>query len=335
MNTEAAIQTRTKSGAIAVRPYFDPTIKNMGLENYGLVVQDGCLQTEQLTCIEQNGTKRYLTGLNEFAREVLQIKDEKKKEAVIKEIRTKVIFLEKAYGSNVIDIADKAFWEKVKTVHPSNDKFWDKVLISVGNEPVFLDPEKPEDLVRLCAIEAGGFSLIAKSLDEARARSTPPKFYLDKYEETASTKTEVKKLRNKALAALQELYDTDTNKLFYVAKVVDGNSAQYRKTTPNDVMYDNMDRYITAQGIEVSPKRAAKTFIEASEMDMETLILKSIVRDSSFYKFIILKGDGHFYDAKGNNLLGKNPEEILEYLKNPMNAKILKSLEEDLKKHWA
>ncbi len=48
--------------------------------------------------------------------------------------------------------------------------------------------------------------MIAKSLDDARNMPTPPKFYLDKLEQTASTNTEVKKLRNKALSELEKLY---------------------------------------------------------------------------------------------------------------------------------
>ena len=45
-------------------------------------------------------------------------------------------------------------------------------------------------------------SAVVKNLDVARTAPIPPKFYLDKYEETASVRTEVKKLRNKALAEL-------------------------------------------------------------------------------------------------------------------------------------
>ena len=75
-----------------------------------------------------------------------------------------------------------------------------------------------------------------------------PKFYLDKHVETVSTKTEGKKLRNKALSELQKLFDKNTNKLLYIAKVVDTASAQYRKSTPNDVIYDNMYNFINCQG---------------------------------------------------------------------------------------
>ena len=47
----------------------------MGLEKYGLSLHDGVYHEEQLACIENNGIKRYVTGLNEFAPEIKLIKD--------------------------------------------------------------------------------------------------------------------------------------------------------------------------------------------------------------------------------------------------------------------
>ena len=66
----------------------------MGLEKYGMTLFDGVFHEEQLACIEVNGIKRYLTGLNEFAPEIKLIKDPDAKAARIKEIRTVVSQLE-------------------------------------------------------------------------------------------------------------------------------------------------------------------------------------------------------------------------------------------------
>ena len=61
----------------------------MGLENYGTVaLYDGVYHTEQLCCLENNGIKRYVSGLNEFAPEVKgMLKNDEEREAKIKEIR--------------------------------------------------------------------------------------------------------------------------------------------------------------------------------------------------------------------------------------------------------
>jgi hypothetical protein len=223
----------------------------------------------------------------------------------------------------------------VKLLKPDNDEFWGRIKIACGNEPLFLEPDKdPYDLIKLYAIEAGGFSIVAKSFEEARRMPTPPKFYLDKLEDTVSTKTEVKKLRNKALAELQKLFDKNTNKLFYVAKVVDINSTQYKKSTPNDVLYDNMDKYINGETVETNKKKTAERFLEVVDLDMETLKLRAIVKDATYYKYISPRGDGFIYHMQSGTMLGKTPTDIVEYLKNPLNDQILIDLQQKVEKTW-
>ena len=275
--------TSSKQSKIVIRPYFDATSENMGLENYGISLFDGVKHQEQLACLEINGINRYLTGLNEFAPEIKKLSKEAK-EAKVKQIRATIVDLEAELASNIIDPEDKDFWNKVKLLKPDNNEFWNKIEIKVGNEPTFLNTADPYDRIKLMAIEAGGFSLIAKSYEDAKAKPRPPKFFLDKAEETVSSRTEYKKLRNKALSELQKLFDKNSTKLFYVAKVVDVNSPQYKKSTPLDIMYENMDEYIHAEGSDSNMERAVKTFLETVKLDMETLKIKSIVKDASFIK---------------------------------------------------
>ena len=77
---------QNKSRTIAVRPFFDPNKQNMGLENYGMSLYDGVWHEESLACLELNGVKRYVTGLNEFAPEVKKLAPGER-EIKIKEIR--------------------------------------------------------------------------------------------------------------------------------------------------------------------------------------------------------------------------------------------------------
>ena len=325
-----------KKGPIAIRPFFDNRSSNMGLEKYGLTLFEGVSHEEQLACLENNGVKRYLTGLNEFAPEVKKIADPEEREARIKEIRMVVAELEKELAANVLDVEDKDFWTKVKLLRPDNDEFWNKISLRCGNDPVFLEPEKDAyDLIKFYAINAGGFSIVAKSYEDAKTKSNRhARFYLDKYEDTASTKTELKKIRNKALAELQKLFDKNTNKLFYVAKVVDIASAQYKKSTPNDIVYDIMDNYINGESTERNPTRAAQTFLEAANADMETLKIKAMVKDATYYKFIVAKADGVIYVKDSGVMLGRNQAEIIEYLRNPLNEEILVQLSKKVEKYW-
>ena len=249
---------------ISIRPYVNGK-DNMGLEKYDMVLFEGVVHEEPLACLLQNGIKRYLTGLNEFAPEVKNLPEEER-EAKVKQIRETVAQLEKELASNVVDPKDPDFWSKVELLKPNNDAFWGKIVMRFGNDPIFLDPAKdPYDLIKLKAIEAGGFSLVAKSLEDARKLGNK-KFYLDKYEETVGIKTELKKIRNKALAELQKLFDKNSDKLFLVCKVVDANSVQYKKNTPLDVLYDNMDNYINGLSNDKNKKRYIKAQITPEEI---------------------------------------------------------------------
>lgn len=317
---------------ISVRPYVNGK-ENMGLEKYDMVLFEGVVHEEPLACLLQNGIKRYITGLNEFAPEVKNLPEEER-EAKIKQIRETVAQLEKELASNVIDPKDQDFWNKVQLLKPNNDQFWGKIVMRFGNDPIFLDPTKdPYDLIKLRAIEAGGFSLCAKSLEDARALGNK-KFYLDKFEETVGVKTELKKLRNKALAELQKLFDKNTDKLFLICKVIDANPVQYTKNTPNDVLYDNMDAYINGESTDKNKKRTAQEFLNVSSLDMETLKLRALVKDGTWYKVLITRPDGYIYHASSNAMLGKTSSDVVEYLKNPLNEEILSNLTKSVEQYW-
>jgi len=122
-----------KDQTIAIRPFFDSNKKNMGLENYGMALYDGVYHEEQLACLEMNGVKRYVTGLNEFAPDVKMLPPEENK-IKVKEIRNVVSQLEKDLAANVIDVKDSEFWSKVSLLRPDNDKFWSKISIRCGND---------------------------------------------------------------------------------------------------------------------------------------------------------------------------------------------------------
>lgn len=331
----ATPENATKSGTISIRSYFDPKMSNLGLEKYGQSLFDGVFHEEALALIERNGIKRYLTGLNEFAPEVKLIKNPEERESKIRDIRQTVAQLERELAANIVDPEDPDFWNKVKTLSPNNDEFWSKITLRTGNKVVNLDPQKdPYDLIKIYAIEAGGFSGVARSYEDARSRAVSPKFFLDKYVETVSTKTEVTKLRNKALSELTKMFDKNVNKLLYVAKAVDANSPQYKKSTPNDIVYENMDKFITGQGVESNEKRAAQSFLDAANLDMETLKIKAIVKDSTYYKFITPKADGFIYHLDSNSMMGRNASDCIDFLKNPLNDSILNDLNKKVEQYW-
>ena len=320
-----------KNQSIAIRVYFDQSNENMGLENYAMSLFEGVVHEEELTCLEINGIKRYVTGLNEFAPEVKKLPTAER-HAKIREIRKAVAQLEADLAANIIDAEDAEFWNKVKLLRHDNHDFWSKISIRVGNEPLYLDPSTdPYDLIKLYAIEAGGFSIIAPSLRAAKQQGSF-KFYLDKLEDTVSSRTEISKLRNRALAALTSMYDSNNSKLFYVAKVVDADSVQYNKSVANDIIYENMDNFIHGFGSDNNKRRSAQSFLDASRMDMQDLKIKSAIKDAVFYNFIKLGADGTYFYQSGR--IGKTTEDMLHYFKNPINEEQLVKLLNDVEYYW-
>ena len=320
-----------KNQSIAIRTFFDRNNENMGLENYGMSLFEGVIHEEELSCLEINGIKRYVTGLNEFAPEIKKLSPEKRK-AKIHEIRKAVAVLERDLAANIIDPEDPEFWNKVKLLRHDNHDFWSKISIRVGNDPLYLDPSTdPYDLIKLYAIEAGGFSIVAPNLRAAKGKPGC-KFYLDKLEDTVSTRTELSKLRNRALSALTNMYDSENKKLFYVAKVCDVNSTQYNNSTANDVIYEAMDLFIHGDGHDRNQRRSAQSFLDASRLSMEDLKLKAVIKDASAYSIITNKSDGWIY--YGDVKLGKTPDHCLEFLKNPLNEEHMMSILSQVEYYW-
>jgi hypothetical protein len=351
------IKTGTR---VSIRP-FESGLPNGGLENYGMVVADGVQHKELLGLVERNGIKCYLTGLNELAPEVQNIKDPEKKEAVIRDIRKTVVFLENSLAGNYtlserdIDEYDEkgkatgklsdTFWSKVTMfISQGPDKlddnrnriptYWDSVEVRCGNGPIYLDPKNPHDVILMYAIDAGGFTIVAPSLDTAKNAIEAPKFYLDKEEETASIKTELKKLRNKAGAELQKLYDKDNTKLFYVTKVCAVNSLSYRKGTPNDILYDDCDKYINGETIDKNKKATAEKFIEFCKQPQEDLRIQAIVRDATEMHLLTYKTDGNLYYNKTGTPMGKGINDVILFLKNPLNTDVLGTISEEVEEEW-
>jgi len=332
--TKVEVPGEKKGKKVSIRPYFEGG-ENMGLENYGMTMHEGAVHTEQLACIENNGIKRYITGLNEFAPDIKLIKDPEEKAAKIKEIRTIVAQLERDLAGNPVKADAENFWDQVTLLRPNNDEFWDKVDLSAGSTVVFLDPTNdPYDLIKIRAIDAGGFTMVAKSLAAAKDMATPPKFYLDRHEETINTKNTLRKLQNKAAVALENLYNTDANKLLYITKVIDPGSPQFKKNTSNDALYEAMDDYIKGLSFEKVQKRAANNFINLSEQSIGDLKLRAIIKDAMYYKTLTPKADGYIYHTDTATNVGRNSADIVEFMKNPMNEDITDSIILTIETEW-
>lgn len=332
--TEVADAKSGFADKISIRPFFEEGKENMGLEKHGMVLFPNCIQEEQLTCIDQNGIVRYVTGLDEFAPEIKNITDPSEKKARISYIRKQVIELEKELASNIIKEDDPEFWNKVTLLKPNNVDFWGKVIARGGNDPIWLNPSNPHDRLKIIAIEAGGFAMIAKSKEDAKSRPVPTKFYLDKITETASYVVGEIRTKNKAIAILQELYDSNPEKMFLVVKLLDPSSAHYKKNTPNDIMYEVLDRYINGKFTEKVIKKASETFMQTCDIEIGDLKLRAIMKDAIFYRLLTTRPGGQINLTNTSTMLGRNLHEVMLFLKDPTNQDITVDIMKKVEQYW-
>ena len=204
------------------------------------------------------------------------------------------------------------------------------------NKAIVLDPvNKTEDLLKVLAIEAGGFPIIAKSLEDCKSGVQKRKWYLDRQIDTVTSKATVTKVKNKALSLLDELMDSEPRKLFYVIKLIEPSSFQYKNSTLSDAIYEDLDTYINGNSSESVIKKAANHFIEICNLPKQELKLRAMIKDATILKLIFLKGDGLLYWKPNNAMLGRNPSEVYEYLVNPVNEEMLGEVMDAVETRWS
>lgn len=330
----------SKAGFYYIRPYMRPGVANMGLELHDLILHEGTYQVEQLTCIETmpgSGVLRYVTGLDEEAPEIRRM--EKTAQATARlQIRTNVAIIEKALTGNVLDVEDKEFWNKVVHLKPGNSKFWNTVRVTVDNFSKGLDSSDPMDLLVICAIRAGGFSLIHKSKQEAESVSKPSKYYLDEAMETAVFDIAPVVLRNEAISILQTLKDKHPAKMALIAvaiRVTRNQTAFYNKNTPQETIYLDLDQFIHGQtDFEKAGYKASGEFIKFHKMENAALNSYVVTMDALARKSIIQKEDKEFYLLTDDTAMGKTKEDVLAFVENPANGSIAKKLLEMYQERW-
>lgn len=346
-----------KMAKFSIKPFKDGGDNGTGLKKYGMVLHEGTCHTANPLCKVDGKIKTYCTGLNEDATEVQDL-DTEKKEAKIKAIRQLVARAEREIAGNYninpedpnID-KDTNFWTKVttfKSVVPDtfDNKgvrqltYWDTLELKLDNKGIIFQETNIKDLLIMSIIEAGGFPTVAKSYKDAleNPRSSQVKFYFDRKTNTAEVKTSEKRVRDEAGAKLLALYEKDSNKLFYITKLLTTQSG-YIKTgknaTPIDIMYDECSNYIDALVPEVNSKEeGSKKFLEYNKMKLNELIARVLVKDGLIYGKLMYK-ESNLIHTFNHTILGKNAEDAVLYMLAPANDKFFEELKESLTFEWS
>jgi hypothetical protein len=318
---------------IVIRPYIDSTIPNMGLEKYGQVLFEGTAQEQQLRCTIVNGVTRYITGLDEYAVEVKKLPTAER-EAKVKQIRATVSAMEQELFGNILDVDDKDFWSKT-VFSPNREEYWSTVKFVITNDGITLDPFDPHELLIIIAAEAGGFDDVAGSYEEAKTSPTPPKFYLEKRRDAEIEEAKLKQLRDRAVYELMKVYMEEPQKLFWYAKNLLPIANSYKKTDSPLTWYGHLSSYIDGSSIENDKKKAPNRFLNMIQNPQEYLQIRAYVLEAAFLKKIVTKADNKIYNRETDSLLGGNLEEVIQYLRQPVNQNELDNIMEQIDVIWS
>jgi len=330
----------------------DPNLT--GLDNYNMVLHERVSHNDYIACKVDGKIKTYLTGLNENVPEVQDLNPEQK-EAKIAAIRRLVARAEREIEGNykVADPDTKEieklpdFWANVtifKSVIPDvfdnqgvrTLTYWDNLSLKLTNDGIIFDEKNIKDLILMNVIEAGGFSMVAKSYEDA-LNDSRYKFYLDKRQATVTVRNTDRKVRDKAGAKLLALLDKDANKLFYITKLITADSLFFKtgkNATPNETFYEECSRYLDGEtSVEPDKALACAKFLEYEAMKIDELKARCVIRDAKALRYLVYK-ENEIYHLSTSTILGRNNDEAALYLCNPANIKVFDALIKQVEKEW-
>lgn len=345
-------------GTVSVKPYITEAT-NMGAEKYGEVLFPETAQRDIVFCDVRDNIKIYKTGLNEFAFEVQSITDPEEKEARVRYIRETVAYLENVLNSNFkvsketcmdgYGTSTDKFWDNVTmfksvcvdTFNAKGDRvlnFWDKLFIDLDNEGIYMDMKDPHDLIKYHVINAGGFGMIAPSLERAMEKGDF-KFYLHKSHDVAIIKAEPKVEKGKAFGHLDKLKDGDPNKLFYTTKLMVQQGAMYYRiggdsATPVLQLYSDVFDILEGKDMARTSSEACQQLLKYADMKIDELQVRAVVKDAMELRLIDIRTGGQMVYLKTNSSLGRSVEDVVTNLQSPINQEVWDSLLETIKSIW-
>jgi hypothetical protein len=298
----------------------------MGLENYNMSVIFGDNSAgglkEYLTYTQVGNIRKFRTGLDEKASELLKIEDDSEKNAKIESIKAT-----KEWLNSTLGYTDEM-------LESTNFDFWSTQFIEIRTPIYELNLSKPEDLIKYYCLKARGYDQIATSYEEAKNSPKIYKFYLHEEEEVLSIQVELTKIRNKAISKITELYEEDPQKLIFVGKYTLPSSKGYKLTTITDLVYKDLDMYIRGDISVLNLKEYPQKVLKACDLSKSDLRIICLVKDAIHYKDLYISNDNMYINKHTQTICGRNENEIIEYLKNPINNDELIRLEQVMEHRW-
>lgn len=285
----------------------------------GQGLTDHFVRTEDLGYRTFFGTKRYICGLDpEIVRYDANLSEEEKT-AKIAEIKEIINRLEQFFGKDTLD--------------PANEKHWSKINLMIDRKTTNLDLSNPRNELIYHCIKAGGFSLVAPTMEEAKDGKAP--FYIVEPTEYAESMIANKQVINKAIAELEKLSENKSfDNIFLIAKYLLPVEKTYTKRTPKAVLYRDLDMYLNAEVLRGSKISFARSFMEAIKKKKEDLVVTCFVRDAIHFAFLYNNPAGEFKNNETGGVYGTTIERCVAHLQNPAYEHELDNVKSRVEQKW-
>lgn len=286
----------------------------------GQGLTDKFVRTEDLGYRTFYGTKRYMCGLDTELVKYDQSLNKEEKEAKIAEIKEIVERLEMFFGIGSLD--------------PTNEKHWAKINLAIDRKTTNLDLSNPRNELIYHCIKAGGFSLVAPTMEEARENQTP--FYIVEPTEYAEARIANKELINKAISTLHKLYESKSyDDLFFLAKYLLPVEKSYTKRAPKAMLYEDLDKWLDALVVKESRISLARKFLDATKKSKPDVVVYCLVKDSVYLGFMYANQAGELKNNETDGIYGTTVEKAVTHLQNPAYEHELENIKRRVEEKWS
>lgn len=292
--------------------------------NRPLIVGEGLTdiftRTEDLGYQTFFGVKRYMCGLDVELLEYDNTLPPAVKEAKIKDIQETIARLERFFGKGTLD--------------PTNEKHWSKIKLNISRKTTNLDLSDPKNELIYHCIKAGGFKLVAPSVEQAQDEGA--KFYLIEPVEFAEYRIAPTEQRNKAISALQKVYETKSfDEMFYLGKYLLPAEKGYDKRTPKALLYEDLDKFLNGEVVKQSKSACARQFMEAIKLPKDILVITCLVKDGLYMGILYTNQHGELKNGDTGGVYGTTVERATAHLKNPAYEHELENLKTRVESKWS
>jgi len=317
--------TLTKERTKAISIEYMPLEEELDISKpltVGKGLTDNFVRTEDLGYKTYYGVKRYMCGLDVEMVQYDPSLTEEEKKAKIEEINEIVERLEKFFGKGTLD--------------PTNEKHWSKINLVIDRKTINLDLTNPRNELIYHCIKAGGFSLVAPTMEESKEGKAP--FYIVEPTEYAESRIANKEIINKAISTLQKLYESKSyDELFFLAKYLLPVEKMYTKRSPKAMFYEDLDKFING---EINKSRESKIsfarrFMDATRKSKPDIVVTCLVKDAAYMSMIYTNQAGELKNNETGGVYGTTLEKAVTHLQNPAYEHELENIKTRVEKEWA